>query len=739
MVRNLPALLAALLLLATPLAAQTLPGIPQGGDAAATEEAPAPGSEDLIRLLRDDAAREELIRQLEAGAATASGEPDSGTAAPAEEPGPLSVGQRVAGTLQDAADIAAVRAVSLYSQLKRTPTRLAQAIKAADPEFLTSLLRELAFMVIVTYAVFFTIRGVAREVSRRLASAAVARRFLPKLGIAVVSSLLDAAVVGIAVLIALIAAVFLLGYGENLSLSLAESAYLTAFAVVELTKVVFRFFLAPRIPSLRLVSLGNGPVGRLWSWLSVSISILGYGLLLIVPVVEDRVGFLAGFALNTVIGVAVILFTLAKVVANRGEVAGWLGGEHPETQSRLGPFLTRNWHWPAILYLLGLLLIVLIRPGNVLLPLLAATGQILAFLLGWIFLRNRANRLARRGVRLSEATKEMFPALERRLNSMLPKLVILFRGLLAFAVLVAMLAVLGIFRFDQAVGPDGLNVTNEILTIVFIVGLAIGLWLAIASWVDFRLNPSGRRTPSSRETTLLTLLYNAATIAIIIFAAMFILSELGINIGPLIASAGVLGLAIGFGSQKLVQDIITGIFIQFENAINVGDVVTVGGITGAVEKLTIRSVSLRDVEGAFHIIPFSSVDVVTNYMREFSYFVCDMGVAYREKTGEVKQAMLDAFDLLRQDEEHAPNILGDLEWFGVQAFGDNAVVLRARIKTLPGKQWATGRAYNGIIKDIFDERGIEIPFPHQTIYFGVDRDGHAPPLRVAREDAESVS
>ena len=225
----------------------------------------------------------------------------------------------------------------------------------------------------------------------------------------------------------------------------------------------------------------------------------------------------------------------------------------------------------------------------------------------------------------------------------------------------------------------------------------------------------------------------ALFIAIVVVTAMFALSQLGLDIAPLIASAGVVGLAIGFGAQKLVQDIITGVFIQFENAINVGDVVTAGGTTGVVERLTIRSVSLRDVNGVFHIIPFSSVDMVSNFMRGFAFSVCDMGVAYREDLEEVRVAMFDAFEELRARDDMKPSIVGDMEWFGINAFADSAVIVRTRIKTRPGQQWNVGRAYNGIIKRIFDERGIEIPFPHQTLYFGEDKKGGAPPAHVRIE------
>ena len=168
---------------------------------------------------------------------------------------------------------------------------------------------------------------------------------------------------------------------------------------------------------------------------------------------------------------------------------------------------------------------------------------------------------------------------------------------------------------------------------------------------------------------------------------------------------------------------------------NVGDVVTVSGTSGVVERLTVRSVSLRDLSGVYHIIPFSSVDMVSNFMREFAFVVADIGIAYRESVDQARQAMFDAFELLKSNPDIAPSIIGDLQWFGVNSFGESSVDLRARIKTLPGQQWAVGRAYNELVKRVFDERGIEIPFPHRTLYFGEDKAGHAPKARIAISEA----
>jgi moderate conductance mechanosensitive channel len=267
-------------------------------------------------------------------------------------------------------------------------------------------------------------------------------------------------------------------------------------------------------------------------------------------------------------------------------------------------------------------------------------------------------------------------------------------------------------------GDAAQTVFWRIASAALVTLFAAVLWAVTASWIDERLMEelTGRNV-SARSRTLLALFRNAFTIVLVVLATMIALSQLGINIAPLLAGAGVIGLAVGFGAQSLVQDIITGTFIQLENAINEGDVVGVAGITGAVEKVTIRSVRIRTLDGSVHIIPFSSVDTVTNLTRDFSFHVAEIGAAYKEKVPDVKAAMEEAFARLKAEGEFAHDILAPLEMHGVTELGDSAVVVRARIKTLPGKQWGLGRRYTELVKDVFDERGIEIPFPHRQLMF----------------------
>jgi small conductance mechanosensitive channel len=228
-------------------------------------------------------------------------------------------------------------------------------------------------------------------------------------------------------------------------------------------------------------------------------------------------------------------------------------------------------------------------------------------------------------------------------------------------------------------------------------------------------------------------------VALTVMAALTVLSELGIDIGPLLAGAGVVGLAVGFGAQTLVKDIITGLFILLEDSISVGDVVDVAGHSGIVETLTIRTIRLRDVRGTVHTVPFSEVSTVKNLTKDFSYALMEIGVAYRESVDDVIEVIQDVGKNIRADATYANSILDDIQVQGLDRFDDSAVVIRARIKTKPLQQWSVRRALNKALKRRFDELGIEMPFPHQTTYFGENKSGAAPsaPVRLVRENANT--
>jgi small conductance mechanosensitive channel len=205
-------------------------------------------------------------------------------------------------------------------------------------------------------------------------------------------------------------------------------------------------------------------------------------------------------------------------------------------------------------------------------------------------------------------------------------------------------------------------------------------------------------------------------VLLVLIAAVSVLGELGIQATPLLAGAGVVGLAVGFGSQKLVQDIINGLFILLGDTIRVGDVVDLGGRSGVVEAISMRTVTLRAYNGDVHTIPFGTIDSITNMTRDYSFWVLDLGVGYRENVDRVVAVLHEIEAQLRREWPWRRLILEPLEIAGLDRFGDSAVVIRGRIKTRPGEQWRVGREFNRRLKRRFDELGIEIPFPQRTVH-----------------------
>jgi small conductance mechanosensitive channel len=278
-------------------------------------------------------------------------------------------------------------------------------------------------------------------------------------------------------------------------------------------------------------------------------------------------------------------------------------------------------------------------------------------------------------------------------------------------------------------------VTTSGLRVVFILGaLAVGLWVVRTPTHRLqRLLEGVAPSPeqAKRTATLTHIVRNVLGIALVVVTGMLILAELGIDLKPILAAAGIGGLAIGFGAQSVVKDVISGFFLLLEDQVRVGDLVSIGGTGGLVESITLRTIVLCDLAGNVHIIPHGSVDRVTNMTKDFSRYVFDVGVAYREDTDEVTAVLRQVGDELRQDPAFAADILEPLEILGVDTLADSAVIIKCRITTKPIQQWRVGREMNRRIKKAFNARGIEIPFPHQTLYWGVGKDGTAPPLRVA--------
>ncbi|MGQ0545025.1 MAG: mechanosensitive ion channel family protein [Betaproteobacteria bacterium] len=256
---------------------------------------------------------------------------------------------------------------------------------------------------------------------------------------------------------------------------------------------------------------------------------------------------------------------------------------------------------------------------------------------------------------------------------------------------------------------------------IFVILLLAWILQAIAARLIrvFRAYMARRTDPGEvgRVETLARVFRNAAAVVIVLVAGMLVLGELGISVAPILATAGVAGIAIGFGAQSLIKDYFNGFFLLLDDQVRQGDVVEVGGKGGLVEEVTLRYVRLRDFEGHVHYVPNGEIKVVTNRTRGFATAVIEVGIAYREDPDQALETMREVARELRAEPAWGERITEDLEVIGVERWADSAVVLRVRLKVVPPiQQWNVKREFLKRLKKAFDARGIEIPFPQLTVH-----------------------
>ena len=299
----------------------------------------------------------------------------------------------------------------------------------------------------------------------------------------------------------------------------------------------------------------------------------------------------------------------------------------------------------------------------------------------------------------------------------------------------------------QGIG-DTLNRLAQILEIngetlvrngVRVIGIWVLAWLAYrvvriaAARIEDAVDDGDDAVTTLRERrgkTISQLLRSVGRVVILV-VALLLTFNVFINIGPILAGAGILGLAVSFGAQSLVKDVISGFFILFENQFAIGDVVEAGGKSGVVEKMTMRVIVLRDLHGTMHVIPNSEIKVVSNMTRGWSRAVVDVGVAYDEDVDRVLAVVRDEAAQFSTDPAWTPQLDGPVEVPGIEALGDSAVVIRSLIKTQPGSQWNAAREYRRRLKLRFDRESIEIPFPQRKVYVHVEDSTVDPHLRAA--------
>ena len=263
------------------------------------------------------------------------------------------------------------------------------------------------------------------------------------------------------------------------------------------------------------------------------------------------------------------------------------------------------------------------------------------------------------------------------------------------------------------------------ISVTFLIGFLASkaIRLAISHFETLLIQAGEDREPvlgaaQKQITTLTGLLRTLAVSVVWAIVVIIALDQLGLDITPVLASAGILGLAIGFGAQNLVRDVISGFFIILENQVRLGDVARINGQGGLVEKISFRTITLRDQAGVVHVFPNGTITTLSNMTKGWSGYVIDVGVAYKEDTDHVSQVMASVAEEMRQDPKFAQKMIEPIEILGVDNFGSSEVVIKARLKTLPIEQWTVGREYRRRLKKAFDAQGIEIPFPHRTLYMG---------------------
>lgn len=523
-------------------------------------------------------------------------------------------------------------------------------------------------------------------------------------------------------------------FGPGEAGRLAAIALINANVLARGVAAVARMLLAPRVAELRLFPIGDETANYLFVWLKRLTNLTIYGFFILqasrllgLPVAANNV-------LLKALGLSVALLLLMLVLQNKAEVARWIRGDGGEFLPVLRRRVADVWHILMIVYLAASFAVWALEISGGFEFVLRATVLTIAIVVLGRLIELSLRKLVTRAFALGQELNARLPGLEARANRYLPLVQSVARGGLYVLISLAVLQTWGLDVFSWFTSEVGRFVLGRAILIFLIICIALVAWEFVSALIERYL--SGTDTAGSpvarsqRARTLLPLLRNVFTVVLAVVVVMTVLSELGLNIAPLLAGAGVVGLAVGFGAQTLVKDVITGVFILLEDSISAGDVVDVAGHSGVVESVTIRTLRLRDISGTIHTVPFSEVSSIKNLTRDYSFAFMEIGVAYREDIDAVISVIEELGAELRADPAFAPHILEDIQVQGLDRFADSAVIIRARIKTKPLQQWGIRRAFNLRMKRRFDELGIEIPFPHQTVYFGTDRDGKAPPAPV---------
>lgn len=503
---------------------------------------------------------------------------------------------------------------------------------------------------------------------------------------------------------------------QDFFIRITVGAVVNAYVLCRLLLVLARGTFCAPIQKLRLLQISDDAAAFLavWSRRIAIVVVVGFGII--------HLGSMAGMthgmqkAVARVFSLVIHLMLVFMVIKRRREVAAWLHGEigeQPSFWQRAKARLAHVWHWQAIiLIMLSWFLFateVTNRQAHPMRLLLSTFGYLILFRILHIVLLGALERIFTLRDGNLDDRRALIAARAERYHRPLHHLVNVV--VLVFAAL-GLLQLWGVPIFDWFSASNlGGRLMGSVLTIVFTLFIAIVVWevlnFFLQTYID-ELTGQGAVIRAARLRTVVPLLRNALLIALLMVFLLTVLSEIGVNVAPLIAGASIFGVALGFGSQKLVQDFINGIFLLIENAMQVGDWVTAAGVSGTVEQLSIRTLRLRDGDGSVHIIPFSSVTTVTNFNRGQGNVTVSLSIPYEEDTDVAGQLLKDVVAQMRSEEAYQDGFLGDFGLWGVNEIDGRIATIMGRVSCRDTMRWPIQRELNRRIKLAFQEKGIPL-------------------------------
>lgn len=521
---------------------------------------------------------------------------------------------------------------------------------------------------------------------------------------------------------------------------LVALAFVNANVMARLVGLLSIALFAPRAAGLRLTPMADETAAYVDLWVRRLANFAIYGFVAVESALLLGLPASGHEFLSKLLGLLIGLLLLALILQSRHDVARALAGRagtasdgEPNLQARLA----RYWHVGAIVYVVFVTMIWLVQPDGGFAYVARATVATFVIAAAALALATIVRRLLRHLLAVGDETRRRYPGIEARANRYLSLFTTAASAAIYIFAALAIFQAWGLDSLEWLATPFGRRVGGSAIAIAAAALAAVALWELANIGIERYIGRSfGRGMDEWRRVarirTIQPLVERVVVMVLAAFVGLVVLSELGVNITPLLAVSGAVGIAVGLGAQDLIKDVLAGVSVIAEDSIAIGDVVRLGDNSGVVEWMSVRTIRLRAFDGTVHTIPFSEFKTISNMTKDFAFAVFDLGVAYDADVDKVMAVLKAEGAKLREDSEVGRMILEDLEVLGVDKFADSAIVIKARIKTRPIQQWNVMRAFNRRIKIAFDREGIVIPFPQRTLHFA-----NAGPLVPSSPPAES--